>query len=50
MKLKEFGDVVKDGKEDDGENVGPGWPGMGKLQFNWVIFLQFYDFVIFTFF
>ena len=38
MKLKEFGDVVKDGKEDDGENVGPGWPGMGKLQ------MQFYDF------
>ena len=38
MKLKEFGDVVKDGKEDDGENVGPGWPGMGKLQ------RQFYDF------
>ena len=32
MKLKKFGDVVEDGEEDDGENVGPGGPGVGKLQ------------------
>ena len=43
MKLKEFGDVVKDGKEDDGENVGPGWPGMGKLQ---IQLGNFYNFMI----
>ena len=32
MELKKFGDVVEDGEDDDGENVGPGGPGVGKLQ------------------
>ena len=32
MKFKEFWDVVKDGKEDDGKNVGPSGPGVRKLK------------------
>ena len=32
MKFEEFGDVVKDGKEDDGKNVGPSGPGVRKLK------------------
>ena len=32
VELEEFGDVVQDCKEDDGENVGPSRPGVGKLQ------------------
>ena len=32
MKFEEFGDVVKDCKEDDGKNVGPSGPGVRKLK------------------